>query len=91
MRAPEGSIRQLAAKVAGNESTNNHRAAGDGSGEGQSKKTTINRNRNTGGGWQRCHLRAVVDDWWQKWPATRETTAAMNSSGCWCLMVDMAG
>jgi hypothetical protein len=34
-RAPEGSIWQLAAKVAGNKSFNNHTAAGDGSGEAQ--------------------------------------------------------
>jgi hypothetical protein len=34
-RAPEGSIWELAAKMAGNESFNNHTMAGDGSGEGQ--------------------------------------------------------
>jgi hypothetical protein len=30
------------------------------------QQLTINGNSNMGGGWQRYHLRAAVNDWWQK-------------------------
>jgi hypothetical protein len=54
------------------------------------QQPTINGDSNTGGGWQQCHLRAAVNDWQQR-PAMRETTAAMDDGGCWCLMVVMDG
>jgi hypothetical protein len=40
-----------------------------------------------GSGWQQYLLKAAFNDWQQKWPATRETTAAMDDCGCWHLMV----
>jgi hypothetical protein len=33
----------------------------------------------------------VVDDWRQKWQATRETKAVMDNGGRWHLMVAMNG
>jgi hypothetical protein len=44
-----------------------------------------------GGGWHRYPLRAAVDDWRQKWQATRETKAVMDNGGRWHLMVAMNG
>ncbi len=55
------------------------------------QQPTIDGNSNMGGGWQRYHLRAAVNDWQQKWPAMRETTAAIDDGGCWRLMVAMDG
>jgi hypothetical protein len=45
----------------------------------------------TGGGWHRYPLRAAIDDWQQKWQATRETKAVMYNGGRWHLMVAMNG
>jgi hypothetical protein len=55
------------------------------------QQPTIDGNGNTGGGWQQYHLRAAVDDWRQKWPVMRDTMAAMDNGGCWCLRVVMDG
>jgi hypothetical protein len=44
-----------------------------------------------GRGWQRYHLRAVVDDGQQKWLVTRKMTAAMDKGGCWHLTLVMDG
>ncbi len=30
-------------------------------------------------GWQRYHLRAAVNDWRRKWPATKEMMAAIDN------------
>jgi hypothetical protein len=33
----------------------------------------------------------VVDEWWQKWSAMRETAVAMDNGGCWRLTAAMDG
>ncbi len=55
------------------------------------QQPTIDGNSNMGGGWQRYHLMTAVSDLQQKLPAMRETTAAMDNGGCWCLTVVMDG
>ncbi len=60
-------------------------------GDRHKQQSTINGNSKMGGGWQEYHLRAAVNDWQQKRPAMRETTAVLDNGGHWHLMVAMDG